>query len=106
MPTLRRARGCWTRSSRALRPPPDDRLSLAGARMSGDDAARGGYVALPHALLDLAARELTAQQERLLLRLLQGARWEPGTVTVRGNSIALDRGEQLTSLDGLATKYR
>jgi len=64
----------------------------------------GGYVANPRAMYEVA-RKLPLEQRWLLFELAHDARWEAGIVTVRGVEIALDVGELLISLDGLAEKH-
>src|SRR5467141_1025117 len=76
-------------------------LGPAEARVNGD---AGGYVANPRAMYEVA-RKLPLEQRWLLFELAHDARWEAGIVTVRGVEIALDVGELLISLDGLAEKH-
>jgi hypothetical protein len=63
------------------------------------------FVAIPDQMID-AVTALPCHQAWLLVLLVRDANWRPGVVDVRGQSIALDTGELLFSIDARAERHR
>lgn len=65
---------------------------------------RRGWTAVPDAMRDAARAELELAQRALLVELAAECNWGPGTATVDGVQVELDRGEVLLSTRGFAER--